>query len=774
MTLRSVARRVFELVPLPVLARAGRFLARTRPLAPEPGWYFDKSEEDRGALTGARRAIWGRFAAVAAQHPITIAWYDDLRLKLYLGNDLSKCLYVGGSFEPNEFALLDQVLDEAMVVVDGGANDGIYSLFASIRVGPTGRVLAFEPSPREQQRLRVNLGLNDVHNVDVYDAALGASMGRTLLAIAGYGHEGQNTVGEAVSNPNVDTVDRISVPVLTLDDVVREARLERVDLIKLDIEGSEVAALRGADATLRRFTPLLQLEMEESALEKQGSSRRELLQLLASHGYTTWVFDAATGRPRSSEVIAELHGNVICAPAGWEPPAATRRLRGRPEQPYLSVVATARNDNHGGDLLHRLEVFANGLAAQVRRHRITTELVLVEWNPPADRPRLVEAIDWPAQDESFRIRIIEVPHELHARLEHSDRLPLFQMIAKNVGVRRARGRFVLATNVDVLFSNELVEPIARRALVPGRVYRADRHDVLGPLDPHAPVDEQLAAARETVIRISMLEGTHDIRTGEYFSIYGPMTRWPGPLARWGRLVRFGTPIGVRLAGRVVRRGPVIIYRTWSDVIRHSEPARALLLLRTPAGHDRIRSAWRSLAAREQPEADGLRQLGSAREWLDVRVRDLLAQFSVQRRSIRNTWEREKARVRLHTNACGDFTLMAREDWHRVQGYMELELFSMHLDSLLLYEAHYARLRHTILPGVVYHLEHGGGFRPDAAGVRALNEQLDQKAIPQVSNEQFLDLIMQMYRQQSPLRLNGADWGLARCSLREFVPLRAPS
>ena len=55
-----------------------------------------------------------------------------------------------------------------------------------------------------------------------------------------------------------------------------------------------------------------------------------------------------------------------------------------------------------------------------------------------------------------------MPSELHARYPHGDALPLYQMIAKNVGIRRARGQFVLATNIDILFSNELAS-ISRRA-----------------------------------------------------------------------------------------------------------------------------------------------------------------------------------------------------------------------------------------------------------------------------------------------------------------------
>src|SRR5215472_11823915 len=120
-------------------------------------------------------------------------------------------------------------------------------------------------------------------------------------------------------------------------------------------------------------------------------------------------------------------------------------------QPYLSLVVTGRNDDHGGNLLGRMQAFVNGWLNQARAHGLDSELIIVEWNPPPDRPRLAEALRWPEDFGPCVVRIIEVPAELHARYPHGNVLPLYQMIGKNVGIRRARGRFVLATNIDILF-----------------------------------------------------------------------------------------------------------------------------------------------------------------------------------------------------------------------------------------------------------------------------------------------------------------------------------
>src|SRR5579864_2286230 len=146
--------------------------------------------------------------------------------------------------------------------------------------------------------------------------------------------------------------------------------------------------------------------------------------------------------------------------------------------PYLSVVVTARNDDHGGSLLSRMQAFVNGWIGQCKRHDLSSELIVVDWNPPADRPPLIDAIKWPTDTSNCEVRFIQVPSDVHQRYKHAESLPLYQMIAKNAGIRRARGRFVLATNIDIIFSDELVRHIARRSLEENRTYRIDRHDVM--------------------------------------------------------------------------------------------------------------------------------------------------------------------------------------------------------------------------------------------------------------------------------------------------------
>jgi hypothetical protein len=143
--------------------------------------------------------------------------------------------------------------------------------------------------------------------------------------------------------------------------------------------------------------------------------------------------------------------------------------------PYLSVIVAARNDNYGGDFIGRLKRFAESLARASRAYPDLFELIVVEWNPPPDRPPLSEAIDW---SDIANVRIIVVPPELHRPIPNSDRLPMFDCHAKNVGIRRARGKFALTTNADIVFPIELFDWFSTRSLSPDCFYRVDRHDFI--------------------------------------------------------------------------------------------------------------------------------------------------------------------------------------------------------------------------------------------------------------------------------------------------------
>ena len=113
-------------------------------------------------------------------------------------------------------------------------------------------------------------------------------------------------------------------------------------------------------------------------------------------------------------------------------------------------------------MVKRMKYFLQTLYALAPRQDMGVEVVFVEWNPPSSRPLLKEALPLPPKNlEHFELRYVVVPSRLHGTLDNSDKLSMFQMIAKNVGVRRAKGQFVLCTNVDAVSYTHLTLPTSR-------------------------------------------------------------------------------------------------------------------------------------------------------------------------------------------------------------------------------------------------------------------------------------------------------------------------
>ncbi len=285
-------------------------------LKPRPGWVFaEEYYEQRRWLACRRGALWEAAREKDLAVPITVRWHSGTTVDLTLGNDNSLCLYVCGSFEPNEFAFLDRVLRPGMVFVDVGANDGYYTLFAARRVGPTGRVVAAEPSSRERAHLQRNLGRNGLDNVTVVPAAIGATSGLADLHLAHGVHAGHNTLGSFAHDDVVRaSLERVAIE--PLDAVVARLGLSHVDFVKVDVEGAEARVISGAANVLSTMRPLMLLEVNDKALRAQGHCADSLVETLrVDLRYEIFVFSPLTGMPVKPRKGEPLSSNVIAVPA---------------------------------------------------------------------------------------------------------------------------------------------------------------------------------------------------------------------------------------------------------------------------------------------------------------------------------------------------------------------------------------------------------------------------------------------------------------------------
>lgn len=148
-------------------------------------------------------------------------------------------------------------------------------------------------------------------------------------------------------------------------------------------------------------------------------------------------------------------------------------------EPYLSIVIVGRNDNYGGDFTNRLQNCIDWNTKWLEHYGVETEVLFINWNPIPDEPQIIDKLRWPAGRKHVVYRIITVPRQVHEQFIDPtvrDTVPLFEFIAKNVGIRRAVGTHILCINADVLVHPKIIRFIARKKLDGQTYYRADRWD----------------------------------------------------------------------------------------------------------------------------------------------------------------------------------------------------------------------------------------------------------------------------------------------------------
>jgi len=342
------------------------------------------------------------------------------------------------------------------------------------------------------------------------------------------------------------------------------------------------------------------------------------------------------------------------------------------ELPELSFVCVSRNDSHGGNPNKRLLYSCGSFAKQCDQYKVPAEYIIVEWNPPDDKPRLIEELRG-IKSNYCKVRIITVPPSLHQKYNFSNRLPLFQMIGKNVGIRRAKSQFILSSNIDIVLSHKLFLEITKKRLKKNFLYRSTRFDVKNEILNY---DFNEALAYKFVTRINLPKATLQVGSG-------------------------------------------------GDIFKNYIGARTSI-------------------NKEITKAN----LHKVRIFIKRMVN----------KSAKNTFP-------LHTNACGDFQLMSREAWFQLGGYSEMEIYSFHIDSLLMYSA----LRNNIYsvdfspPSYHFHVDHSEGWLPE--NPKLLFDRLTSQGIGFLDEE--ISIFEELYRRNEIFNEYITDnWGLGEHVLEE--------
>src|SRR5882672_8888662 len=217
-----------------------------------------------------------------------------------------------GKFEDAEKRFVQKLLRPGMTVLDVGAHHGLYALLAAKRVGWRGKVIAFEPSPRERGRLLRHLRVNACWNAGVEACALGAEPGEQNLFVV----EGRQDWCNSLRPPALkEPTQTVRVDVERLDDVLWRLKVDVVDFIKLDVEGAELSVLEGAGRLLQGPSrPVILTEVQDIRTRAWGYRAREIVDLLLGKNYCWYSLKADGSLQPAATDLDSYDANLVALP----------------------------------------------------------------------------------------------------------------------------------------------------------------------------------------------------------------------------------------------------------------------------------------------------------------------------------------------------------------------------------------------------------------------------------------------------------------------------
>jgi len=240
-----------------------------------------------------------------AKNTIRICERDGIRYSLDISDYMQYCIYYGVEIEPRD--VLYGLIKNSTTIIDVGTNIG-ETLMNFAKMNRDGRNIGFEPVPYLYEKAQTNIALNKFENIELVNMAL-SSKAETLS----FNETNENNSGGTflTRDDNSDYVR--AVQAVRLDDFAEQNRLDNISLIKIDVEGFEMEVLRGAVEVLRKFKPILFVEVDDAFLLRQQSSVEAIFDLLTSHGYK--IKTANTGEYVSTGLmLSGKHLDIVAEP----------------------------------------------------------------------------------------------------------------------------------------------------------------------------------------------------------------------------------------------------------------------------------------------------------------------------------------------------------------------------------------------------------------------------------------------------------------------------
>ena len=184
--------------------------------------------------------------------------------------------------EPLTTKIISDLLTNGMVCLDIGSNIGYYALLESKKIGPEGKVIAIEPSPINFQYLEKNVQMENADNIETHNFAAGSEDGKLKFLVSTKSNRSRTIPQEETVSPSTNEK-IIEVPVKKLDNFLEEIGIKQLDFLRMDVEGFENYVYEGIKNSVKKFKPLIQMEIHKMYLGSEKT--KKFLKELKEDGY---------------------------------------------------------------------------------------------------------------------------------------------------------------------------------------------------------------------------------------------------------------------------------------------------------------------------------------------------------------------------------------------------------------------------------------------------------------------------------------------------------
>jgi FkbM family methyltransferase len=193
-------------------------------------------------------------------------------------------------------------------IIDVGTNIGETLMNFAKRTLPGGEVHGFEPDAQNHRHCSENLHLNNFNNIVLNNLGLGSEAGQFYIKTNTPSNRGGNKVSTEYIENNTNVI-----KIITLDQYVTQKHLNKIDLIKIDVEGYELHVLKGASQAIDKFKPVFFIELDDNNLKEQGHSAKALIHFLLERNYS--IRNSETDQMvNESTDFSNCHYDIICNP----------------------------------------------------------------------------------------------------------------------------------------------------------------------------------------------------------------------------------------------------------------------------------------------------------------------------------------------------------------------------------------------------------------------------------------------------------------------------